>query len=107
MNNGSTSNKSETDWARLDAMNDKDIDLSDCPEVTPEMFSKAVVRRSSRQQTAPKAIITLSIDPEVMAWFEAQGDQAEQQMALALKIYAEANKAYAKTAIADLGDEPV
>ena len=37
--------KSPTDWERLDAMSDADIDLSDCPEVTPEMFAKAVVRR--------------------------------------------------------------
>jgi hypothetical protein len=39
------SKKSQTDWQRLDAMNDEDIDLSDCPEVTPEQFAKAVVRR--------------------------------------------------------------
>jgi hypothetical protein len=25
-------------------MADEDIDLSDCPEITPEMFAKAVVR---------------------------------------------------------------
>jgi hypothetical protein len=37
-------NKSETDWVRIDAMSDEDIDFSDCPEVTPEMFSKATVR---------------------------------------------------------------
>lgn len=97
MNDRSTSNKSETDWTRLDAMADEDIDLSDCPEVTPDMLSKAVVRRSPRKQPAQQAIVTLTIDPDVMAWFEAQGDQAEKQMALALKIYAEAHKAYSKT----------
>ncbi len=31
-------NKSQTDRARIDAMTDDDIDLSDVPEVTPEMF---------------------------------------------------------------------
>ena len=41
-----SASKSETDWARLDAVTDADIDLSDCPEVTPEMFAGAVVRRS-------------------------------------------------------------
>ena len=45
MNNEFTSSKSQTDWERLDAMSDRDIDLSDCPEITPEMFAKAVVRR--------------------------------------------------------------
>jgi uncharacterized protein len=43
--------KSETDWARLDAMTDADIDLSDCPEVTPEMFAGAVVRRSTNNRS--------------------------------------------------------
>jgi hypothetical protein len=34
-----------TDWARLDAMTDAEIDFSDCPEVTPEMFAQGVVRK--------------------------------------------------------------
>jgi hypothetical protein len=35
----------KTDWKRLDAMTDDEIDFSDCPEITPEQFAKAVVRR--------------------------------------------------------------
>lgn len=45
MDNEPTSNKSQTDGKHLDAMTDEDIDLSDCPEITPELFAKAVVRR--------------------------------------------------------------
>jgi uncharacterized protein (DUF4415 family) len=91
MNNKSILSKSETDWARIDAMTDADIDLSDCPEVTPEMFAGAVVRRSANN----RAKVTVTIDRDVLEWFQAQGDRADLQMALALKIYAEANKAYA------------
>jgi hypothetical protein len=40
MSNEPTSWNSQTDWQRLDRMNDKDIDLSDCPEVTPENFGR-------------------------------------------------------------------
>jgi hypothetical protein len=40
-----TSRKSQTDWKRLKAMKDEAIDLSDSPELTPEMFARAVVRR--------------------------------------------------------------
>jgi hypothetical protein len=43
MNSEPTSGNSQTDWQRLDAMTDEDIDVSDCPEVTPEMFAKARV----------------------------------------------------------------
>lgn len=35
---------SQTDWKRLDEAEDIDIDLSECPEMTPEMFARAVVR---------------------------------------------------------------
>jgi hypothetical protein len=44
MSNEPISKNSQTDWQRLDAMDDEDIDLSDCPEVTPEQFAKAVVQ---------------------------------------------------------------
>ena len=88
MSNESISSESKTDWVRLDAMTDADIDLSDCPEVTPEMFAGAVVRKSINN----RAKVTLTIDRDVLAWFEVQGDKADIQMALALKIYAEANK---------------
>ena len=45
MSNEPFSSNSQTDWQRLDAITDQDIDLSDCPEITPELFAKAVVLR--------------------------------------------------------------
>lgn len=45
MSKPSTSKASKTDWKRVDALRDEEIDLSDNPEVTPEMFAKAIVRR--------------------------------------------------------------
>ena len=46
-----------TNWDAFDALRDEDIDLSDIPEVTPEMFARAVVRdglkpRSQKVQPA-------------------------------------------------------
>ncbi len=38
MNKSSTAKQSLTDWQRLDALRDEDIDQSDAPEITPEMF---------------------------------------------------------------------
>jgi hypothetical protein len=38
--------KSLTDWNRLRAMTDEDIDFSDCPQATPEMFANAIVKRN-------------------------------------------------------------
>lgn len=44
--------KSKTDWERLQAMTDKDIDLSEMLELTPEMFARAVVRRGCKPSQA-------------------------------------------------------
>ena len=44
MNKDATSRASQTDWARVEAMRDEDIDLSDIPEVTEEKMTHAVLR---------------------------------------------------------------
>lgn len=82
-------NTSKTDWARIDAMSDEDIDTSDIPPLSEEFFAKAQLRM-------PKSSIKVSVlvDPETLAWFQTQGETAEQQMSVALKIYAEANKVH-------------
>ena len=70
-------------------MNDEDIDTSDIPPLSDKFFAKAQLRM-------PKSAIaiTVQVDPDTLAWFQAQGNIAEQQMPAALKIYAEAHKVY-------------
>jgi hypothetical protein len=45
MKKKSISRKSQTDWDRVDKTKNNDIDISDNPEVTPEMFSKSIIRK--------------------------------------------------------------
>jgi len=88
MNANTTNNTSQTDWERIDAMRDEDIDTSDIPLLSSEFWAKAKLR-------TPKQITTsVQIDPETFAWFQSQGENASQQMSVALKIYAEAHKSY-------------
>lgn len=85
-----TSNKSATDWARIDAMRDEDIDFSDSPELTPEMFAKAIVRRGL--PIAPKKVqMTLRIDSDVVDWFKAHGRGYQTQINALLRAYMEAS----------------
>ena len=63
MKNNDTSKKSGTDLKRLDAMTDADIDLSDIPEVTPEMFATGIVRRGLPPIT--KRQLGLRLDSDV------------------------------------------
>jgi uncharacterized protein (DUF4415 family) len=79
---------SETDWARVDAMTDEEIDTSDIPPLTEDFFKRAKVRMPKR-----KVAVTVQIDPDVLDWFRAQGEDYEQRMNAALRIYAEAHKA--------------
>jgi len=80
--------RSETDWIRIDAMTDEEIDTSDIPPLTEDFFNRAHVRMPKR-----KVAVTVQIDPDVLAWFRAQGEDYEQRMHAALRIYAEAHKA--------------
>jgi uncharacterized protein (DUF4415 family) len=41
----------------------------------------------------PPVTVEVEVDPETFAWFQSQGETAQQQMSVALKIYAQANKA--------------
>jgi uncharacterized protein (DUF4415 family) len=84
------SSKFETDWERLDNMTDEEIDLSDCPEITPETFAKAVVRQGLPIDKN-KTQVTLRIDHDVLEWFKSQGKGYQTQINRLLRAYMEAH----------------
>jgi len=90
MKKKTTSTKSLTDFARLDKMKDKDIDLSDAPEITPEMFAKAIVRHGLKPRT--KTQLTLRVDSDVVAWFKKQGRGYQTRINLLLRAYMRENQ---------------
>lgn len=78
---------SETDWARIDSMTDEEVDTSDIPPLDDEFFAAAKWRMPRR-----KTAVTLSVDDDVLKWFEAQGAEFQQRINAALRIYAEAHQ---------------
>ncbi len=91
MSKSPTLNKSLTDWDRIDAMQDEDIDLSDAPEITPEMFATAVIRRGLKP--APKKQqITMRVDADVLEWFRAQGRGYQTKINMLMRAYMEAHQ---------------
>jgi uncharacterized protein (DUF4415 family) len=54
-------------------MRDEDIDLSDLPEATPEMFARGIVRRGVLIPRK-KENVTLRLDADVIKWFRACGE---------------------------------
>jgi uncharacterized protein (DUF4415 family) len=91
MRKSATSKKSRTDWGRLKKMSDTEIDLSESPELTPEMFARAVVRRGLRP-VERKAQLTLRVDHDVLEWFRKRGRGYQTQINALLRAYMEAHK---------------
>jgi uncharacterized protein (DUF4415 family) len=87
MNEKNLKKPSETDWARIDQMTDDDIDTSDIPPLDDEFFTKAEL-----QVPENKTAVTLSVDSEVLEWFESQGADFQPRVNAALRIYAEAHQ---------------
>jgi uncharacterized protein (DUF4415 family) len=91
MKKETTSKKSRTDWKRVKAKPDRDIDLSDSPELTPRMFARAIVRRGLKP-IPPKAQLTLRVDQDVLAWFRKRGRGYQTKINALLRAYMEAHK---------------
>lgn len=81
-------NTSQTDWERIDALSDEDIDTSDIAPLSDTFFKRAKLRLPQK-----RVLTTVQIDADVLHWFKAQGDEYEQRLNAALRIYAEAHKA--------------
>ncbi len=91
MKKPATSRKSRTDGNRLDAGIDRKIDFSDTPEVTPEMFARAIVRRGLKP-VARKKQITLRIDGDVVEWYRKQGAGYQTRINALLRAYMQEQK---------------
>ncbi len=63
---------SKTDWPRVRAMRDADIDLSDIPEVTAEMAAHGVVRVAGKVVPRGKQRLTMYLDAAIVEYFKAR-----------------------------------
>lgn len=72
-------------------MTDQEIDFSEVPELTPEKFARAMVRRGLEAPT-PKAQLTIRLDADVLAWFREQGPGYQTRINSLLRAYMKAHK---------------
>jgi len=77
--------KSKTDWARVKAVKDKEIDYSDIPQLDKEFFRKAILWPGTKKQ------ITLRLDPDVINFFKKQGRGYQTTINTVLRKYVEAH----------------
>jgi hypothetical protein len=67
-------NTSRTDWAKIDAMSDDEIDTSDIPPLADDFFLNAKLR----MPYSSLATVAIRVDPETLLWFQSKGEEAEQ-----------------------------
>ena len=92
MKRASTSRKSRTDLARVQALGYGDIVRDgDAPEWTPQMFAKAVARKGLKP-VPKKCLLSLRVDSDVIDWFKSQGAGYQSRMNALLRAYMEAHK---------------
>ena len=72
-------------------MEDKDIDFSDVPRLTPEQFAKGVVMKGLKPVDR-KTLLSLRVDHDVLEWFKAQGPGYQTKMNQLLRAYMEAHQ---------------
>ncbi|MHB8652518.1 MAG: BrnA antitoxin family protein [Terriglobia bacterium] len=86
MKKSSISRKSRTDWKRVAALKDRELDFSDTPELTPEMFARAVVRRGLKPLPR-KRQLTIRVDSDVLEWYKKQGQGYQTRINALLRAY--------------------
>jgi uncharacterized protein (DUF4415 family) len=87
MNASNLKKPSETNWTQIDEMKDEEIDTSDIPPLDERFFADAKLRMPKKRVS-----VTVSVDSEVLEWFKAQGEEFQNRINAALRIYAEAHK---------------
>ena len=84
--------KGKTDWARLDAMTEEEIEanaLSDpdnLPHDTDDFWERGVAVHGARRLTR------VNIEPDILAWFQEQGTEFRQLIGALLQEYMETNE---------------
>lgn len=86
MSDKDTKNISLTDWERVDALTDEDIDTSDIPPLDDDFFAHAELRLPE-----PKQTVTIRLDRDVIEWFRSQGKGYQTRVNAVLRMYMQAH----------------
>ena len=91
MKKSSSSRISKTDWKRVKAMKNRDIKLTpEHPELDLKHIARVIVRKGLKPVT-PKRSISLRVDADVLAWFQAQGAGYQTRINAVLKAFKDAS----------------
>ncbi len=78
--------RSRTDWPRVKAMKESEIDYSEIPPLEEDFFKKAIVWPGTKKQ------VTLRLDPDILEFFRKQGRGYQSRINAVLRKYVEAQR---------------
>ena len=89
-----TAGRGKTDWARVDALTDEDIEAAvrDDPDAAPILSEEETKEwfKTARVVLPPgKAPISIRIDRDVLEWFRASGEPYQTRINAVLRAYME------------------
>ena len=87
MKKPTTKKRSRTNWAKIDALKDREINFSDIPELGKAFFKRATLRLPE-----PKTAVTIRLDRQVLNWFKTKGPGYQTRINALLRAYMEAHK---------------
>ena len=85
--------KGRTDWARVDALTDADIEkaIAEDPDAAP-ILDDEWFRTAEVVLPEPKTPISIRLDREVVDWFKAQGAGYQSRINAVLSAYMKAHR---------------
>ena len=83
--------KDTTDWAKVDAMSDDDMDYSDNPPLDEDFWANAKLVLPE-----PKTSIGIRLDHDIVSWFKKQGTGYQTKINAVLRTYVETQKTTTK-----------
>ena len=85
--------KASTDWARIDATTDDDIerDVADDSDAAP-IFTEEMFASAQWVEPQIKSPISFRVDPDVLAFFKRQGPRSQTRMNAVLRAFMEGSR---------------
>lgn len=80
-----------TDWEKLSTISDKEIDLSENPELDDSFFSNATLRMPE-----PKKSVSIRLDQDILEWYKQQGPGYQTRINAVLRMYMQAKSGDAR-----------
>lgn len=96
MNGGDIKRPSETNLARFDVMTDEEIEISEAPPLSDAFYDQATWLLPE-----PPVDVTIAVEPDVLAWFKAQGEDYPSRLSAAVRLYAEAHRSLVSRELAE------